>query len=240
MTKRTSQSHITAGHAAAGAALGLLALVGSARFNASPAGRPAAEPPRQVEPSPSPNHQPELSPEAPDPTPTSSASPSASGSATPANTVCRNSYEPSCGPFFWDPEPAPNRPLIVEIVRYSPQHPTVGDTITFFIRLRDADAAFGGLWSGRFGEQRFLTPRPLRPCHGGPATGPWTPPAARAGDMIVQHDFRADAPGIFETSFSAESQSGFHPPGLRCWPLDPYESHGTSQTVTVFVAPAGP
>jgi hypothetical protein len=163
---------------------------------------------------------------------------SLSSSDSPAESppVCRNSYDPRCGPFFWDPAPRPPNDLSAEIVGYTPEHPFVGDTIVFMIRLRHPDAGYVAIQSIRFGNRVYEEPRPKRPCVGGPATGPWTPPSPIGVDRIVRHSFRAYQAGVFDVIFTG--RSGSYLPtraSLSCWPGDPYAREGTSQTIKVVV-----
>jgi hypothetical protein len=63
---------------------------------------------------------------------------SASVSTTTTTLLCRNSRDPACGPFVWDPPPGPNQPLTVTIA-VSPEAPRAGETVTFRVVLDDPD-----------------------------------------------------------------------------------------------------
>ena len=101
----------------------------------------------------------------------------------PAPT-CRNSTDPACGAFRWDPEPAPNAALSIGFV-----DPTttaaVGEEVVFNVVWSDADATLTydnfsaegvGLGRACTQEARF---------------GPWTPPepAGGSGDLVYRHTF---------------------------------------------------
>jgi len=61
-------------------------------------------------------------------------SPSTTAVADPS--TCRNSYNASCGPFRWDPEP-PEVPIEVEVA-FEPAAPRVGEVVTFTVTKRRA------------------------------------------------------------------------------------------------------
>src|SRR5207302_4809101 len=56
----------------------------------------------------------------------------------PART-CRDSYDPACGPFRWDPDPGPNQPLTVTVTPQS-QQGKVGQAVNFHVVADDPDA----------------------------------------------------------------------------------------------------
>src|SRR3712207_6243843 len=61
---------------------------------------------------------------------------------TTAARVCRNSTDPACGQFFWDPAPTGNQPLNVQITT-SPPNPRAGQEVAFTVSLHDPDHALG-------------------------------------------------------------------------------------------------
>jgi len=72
--------------------------------------------------------------------------PSTTSTSTTSTTIddrhapeCRNSTNPQCGPFRWDPQPLPNRPMRVD-VQIAPSHPRPGDVVTFTVVASDPDA----------------------------------------------------------------------------------------------------
>ena len=76
---------------------------------------------------PRPATRPTATPVAPGPGPTTTAPPS----TAPPTTVCRNSTDPSCGPFRWDPEPT-GYDVEVRVVTV-PLRVTVGEEVTFAV-----------------------------------------------------------------------------------------------------------
>jgi hypothetical protein len=133
----------------ASAAAATLLLAASVASLAAP--RSAREPDRQVladSPTESAISRPE--PEAvsahtslsrrPAPTPktqnSSSVASSAATTGSDSSPSCRNSSEERCGPFRWDPEPGPNRPMTIEVTM-EPKRPRAGETVTFTISAED-------------------------------------------------------------------------------------------------------
>lgn len=145
---------------------------------------------------------------------------------TTAVIECRNSEDPSCGPFFWDPAPAPDQPLSVRAT-HSPAEPRAGEAITFHVVAEDPDSRIlrsfniverysdgtGGAWRhvlvsciARFGLWDAPQPEPDR------------------YETTFTHAFRE--PGTYEATFGFESSGS-------CG--HPYGSEGET-TVTVVVS----
>jgi hypothetical protein len=158
---------------------------------------------------------PEPEPE-PEPTPTSAVS------------TCRNSVDPACGTFRWDPDAGPNAPLTIEVT------PVVrpGDprTVDFQVLYTDADAKiddgcrvvdFGDGTSESVGT---VSGCPIAACVA--QYGPWTPPAREPGrsEAAVSHTF--PGPGTYGVRFTARSGG----PGCG----QPYASNG-DRTVVVMI-----
>lgn len=61
-------------------------------------------------------------------------------SSTATTRPCRNSSEPACGPFRWDPPLPPNQPITVK-VSYLPTAPRAGETVTFSVTVDDPDGS---------------------------------------------------------------------------------------------------
>jgi hypothetical protein len=148
---------------------------------------------------------------------------------TPAPTttvpplVCRNSTNPACGAFYWDPQPA-NAPMNAWFAS-APSQAVVGEAVTFVVDWSDADAdAIDG----------FFSPDGVglgAPCRYPQGYGPWTPPAAApgAGSWTYTHTFTA--PGVYVLAVSLWT-------GDVCG--NPYASDWHQQTsITVAEAPAG-
>lgn len=154
---------------------------------------------------------------------------------TTTTIVCRNSYDPICGEFYWDPEPV-NQPMTVEIISVSPSNPQVGETVTFSVRVGDDAGLTAGdcvRSSQNYGDRSgILVCDPVCPIPGPSPTGPWDPPPNEF--RYFQEDFTHiyTEPGTFTFSYSARSSH-------QCWsewPVsDPYASSATAST-TITVA----
>lgn len=163
-----------------------------------------------------------------------------------AGTVCRNSSDPVCGPFRWDPAPGPNRPMDVS-VRVSPDRPRPREMVTFRVVATDFDAPFDSPCpTAAFGDGRRANPCPPGIGFRGLAEcpvdgyGPWTPPARQAGQ--IEHTFRHtyDHEGTYDVVLSLRSRRFGLPvqngDGGPC--TDPYGDEGTvSVRVVVRLLP---
>jgi inhibitor of cysteine peptidase len=155
---------------------------------------------------------------------------------------CRNSTNPRCGPFRWDPQPLPNQPMRVD-VRVTPSNPRPGDVVTFTVVSFDPDAPGQGigLISQDFGDghNQALVVDP-GPCDW---FGPWTPPAPQAGRQIATYTHTYPSAGTFVARFTANSGSPDGSP-LCQDPTshrsgDPFANHGVG-AITVTVTDPGP
>jgi hypothetical protein len=123
-------------------------------------------------------------------------------SSTATTAACRNSGEPACGPFLWDPPLPPNRPLTVKL-SYLPTAPKVGETVTFSVTVDDPD---GRMLLDRAGMANNYGDGP--PERGPMAIvdcteryGPWTPeaPIPVHADLTFRHVYAAA--GTYTVSF---------------------------------------
>lgn len=135
---------------------------------------------------------------------------------TTTTTTCRNSTEPSCGDFYWDPPPAPNQPVTVTVT-VSPSNPRVGDTVTFHVVAEDPDwALLRPMWvddgedrhcdvTHEFGDEPTRKRCWVPGCAAPARHGPWTPPDPRPDrhEVTLTHAYRAA--GTYRASFPATS-----------------------------------
>jgi hypothetical protein len=167
---------------------------------------------------------------------------------TTTTLVCRNSSDPRCGPFRWEPDPGPNQPLTVDIT-YEPSSPRAGETVTFHVTARDPDASQFPQMCSFFGDGsgpcisgvKGASSDPSAPDYEpycGPMYGPWTPPVRPGQESLgnppgsgVPHTY-ANA-GTYLVRFSFDSSATF------CGYAGPYASQGEG-TVQVVVQPASP
>lgn len=143
---------------------------------------------------------------------------------------CRNSSEPACGPFRWDPQPT-NRPMTI-IVRPSTTTARVGETVVFDVEATDdtkIDPGDCGNISS-FGDEEFGEGGCDVDCLYPPRYGPWDPPAPTEGRITERFAHAYQRPGTYQARFTYHS-------GDRCT-RDPYVSEDTGMvTITVTTAP---
>jgi hypothetical protein len=131
---------------------------------------------------------------------------------------CRNSYDPACGPFRWDPSPGSNAPLTVTV---SPQSQQVkaGTEVNFHVVADDPDAKIDRCYAVDFGDgQRGSTCPPPAACQ--TPYGPWSPPAKVHDhyEIDVKHTYATARPDAYVASFQVQSHSFCNP--------DPYGGSG--------------
>lgn len=157
----------------------------------------------------------------------------ASPEATTATTalVCRNSTDPACGDFFWDPEPivgqstvrldVPGGPLQVGVpydIVVELTDPTAPPT--FNCGIVDVSPMAGESWVGGF--TCVVEPAPWCTAR----YGPWTPPAPNGGTVTERVPVTFDEPGTYTISVQTRT------PAKHCY--QPYGSDAaTSITVDV-------
>jgi hypothetical protein len=148
--------------------------------------------------------------------------------APSTSLVCRNSDNPACGPFRWDPHRAPEQPMSVT-VSATPASPRAGQAVTFRVTVDDPDGA--QLVSRDVGVVDYGDGTPVVPvsahrdCY--VAHGPWTPGAPEPihADLTFQHVYAAA--GTYTATFTFRS--------LGDCTYGPSEA---TRTATVTVLPA--
>jgi len=150
---------------------------------------------------------------------------------TPTTTPCRNSQDPACGPFVWDPDPGPNQPLSGQVT-YSPASPRAGDTVTFHFTANDPDDDTIAVCNFSYGDGQAVVCDPYELMVRGACPdphGPWTPPARKPGTYdYAGYPHTYQQPGTYDASFDLHS-------GHYC-NTDPYAS-STTLHVRVIVSP---
>ena len=201
-----------------------------------------------VSPSPTPRPSPTSSPEpedSPTPEPTETPTPSPSPSPTAAGTDapnCRNSTEPACGAFRFEPSPSEDDEIEVDVT-FMPRRPKAGDEVTFDLQASDPDSQFLYLGTYRFARQGpgIVADDPPGSCPR--AFGPWVPPSDEEGSTSKSLSYTYREAGEYQALFTFFSHSytdDDHP-----WPdrppgdedgecIDPRASSG-KMTVTVNV-----
>lgn len=175
----------------------------------------------------------------PAPTPTT-ARPSAPGPTptvvAPPTTACRNSTNPACGAFRWDPRPS-NQPGVARITL--PSGPIVAGVVyeaTFTLSDPDGPVGFdcydfnGPSENGTYIGGACTTERTVCPDR----YGPWTPPAGAAGSASITYRVRFDNPGPVRLTLKAAIPTG---DPQFCANVSPYLSEAAGSLVVNVVAP---
>ena len=148
---------------------------------------------------------------------------------TTTTLVCRNSYDPACGAFRWDPSPATGGTPSVSI-KPSPPNPIVGQQVTFTVTISDPNTAVYTCGQVSYGDgmNENCTASTASPnCR--VRYGPWTPPARYADSVSTSFTYTYRSADTYTVSAK-------YPVGSTCY--DPYQGWATgSVTVTVGAAP---
>jgi len=161
----------------------------------------------------------------PGPTATVPAPDSTTTPGAPSTTLpCRNSTDPACGPFRWDPPPGPNQPVEIQIT-HSPSAPQVGEHVTVTVHAAEADSPIDAV-TVSFGDEEVLTlpPASVVACEGAAPAGPWTPPVAAPDDTVATYGHTYSRPGDYTIGVYAASADFLK----GTCPSSPYASQGTA------------
>lgn len=116
--------------------------------------------------------------------------PPATTSSTATTRPCRNSFEPACGPFRWDPPLPPNQPMSVKL-SYLPTAPKAGETVTFYVTVDDPDGSMLLDRDGMANDYGDTAPERGPTAHVDcfERFGPWTPeaPTPVHADLTFRH-----------------------------------------------------
>jgi hypothetical protein len=156
-----------------------------------------------------------------------SPSPATFGPA-PTSLICRQSVDPACGRFRWEPPPGENRGLTID-VSSSPEAPRVGDTVTFTVRVTDPDhIVTGNCTEVDLGVNGTFVPHGCVPPPCPAAHGPWSPPAQHTGSQTFTFTETYPEARTYTARFTFRTDRDGCP--------DPYGSSDTA-TVNVSIAP---
>ena len=114
---------------------------------------------------------------------------------------CRNSHDPACGPFYFDPPPDPDQPMTVEVIP-SASTVRVGEPMSFHVVRRDADGVLDGFRSYDLGDFTNEVEMPAKGlCD---RFGAWDPPTKGLTPTVVTFDMPHTyaQPGTFTVKFS--------------------------------------
>ncbi len=117
--------------------------------------------------------------------------------------TCRNSRDPACGPFYFDPPPV-NEPMAVDVT-YSPENPEPGEEVTFTVRVRDDGPASPGSCTNlqTYGEDGAIVgPVCSASCAPSePKYGPWDPPPPENANFEETFRHTYTEPGTYTATF---------------------------------------
>lgn len=165
---------------------------------------PSSTPLPDVTGTPFPTFEPLATPAPPStPAPPATPRPPARPTSAPAAQGCRNSTDPKCGSFTWDPDPGGSRGLRLE-AEVSNKTPAVGEKVVFTVKVSDPDAKpFFGTFD--IGGKTLIVDDFPGDC--ARAYGAWTPPKRSGGSDSRSHDRTWDKPGKYKVFFTAFSHS---------------------------------
>lgn len=157
----------------------------------------------------------------------------APSSPGPRSTACRNSTDPECGAFHWDPQPV-NRPAVLTATL--PAGPiVVGRSYDLTLEMSDPDgrvdlACYSVDADGPALALGSCTVESHPPCP--ERYGPWTPPPATAGEARTVTQIEFQRTGTYVVEVVADAAQG-------CDNVDPFRSAAATRiTVDVAAAPS--
>jgi hypothetical protein len=156
--------------------------------------------------------------------------------ATTTTTLdpCRNSTDPKCGPFRFDPQPGPDRPMTV-VVTVEPASPIAGQPMVFHIALADPDGVSYDGTTFNFGNSGIGGSTPESCAKFGPWDPPAYDPAAATKALDATHTYFEA--GSYTATFSFDAGPFDCVDSITGRGDRPYASSATG-TVTVVVGPA--
>ncbi|MGI9022900.1 MAG: hypothetical protein ACR2HV_06675 [Acidimicrobiales bacterium] len=137
----------------------------------------------------------------------------------PTAPACRNSFDPACGSFFWDPQPGSNQPINVSVTM-SPTDPAPGEPVNFTVTVTDPDHEVSQNCAVIDYGDGVVDQRPCRSFECQAAFGPWDTPAKRTGREVYTF-IRPYAAGNWVARFTFRTD--------RDLCRDPYGNEGTGQ-----------
>ncbi|MGH9226250.1 MAG: hypothetical protein ACRD2W_21235, partial [Acidimicrobiales bacterium] len=117
-------------------------------------------------------------------------------------STCRNSYNASCGPFRWDPEP-PEVPIDVQVT-VEPASPRVGEAVAFMVTTRSAAGRVRqvSVATGDGGSPRADTGRSCAMPGSPTRYGPWDLPAPVPDEYTSRYPWTYQAAGTYTARFA--------------------------------------
>jgi hypothetical protein len=132
--------------------------------------------------------------------------------APAASPGCVNTFDPSCGPFHWEPQPDSNEPMAITLTASAAQG-VVGKAVDFTAGAIDPDATIACHWIFYGDEPAALAPALTI----NQRYGTWKPPAKHRGELHLAYSHTYAKPGTYHVQFGAGSgnscRSNYNPYG---------------------------
>jgi hypothetical protein len=125
---------------------------------------------------------------------------------------CRNSRDPACGAFYWDPMPS-NEPVAF-VVTFDPVRPMAGEPVTLTVEAYDPEAEIlivkgsdHTSCAPDWGDAEVYAPGCTTTYEGRaenpPRTGPWDPPPPIGADAVATFEHIYAEPGTYTVTVYA-------------------------------------
>lgn len=161
--------------------------------------------------------------------------PAPSTAAAPATAPCRNSADPACGPFRFDPQPAADRPMTLTVTT-EPTAVAAGTEVVFRVALNDPDGVGYGASVVDFGDGIGLGASSVQSCR---KFGAWDPPAPGSASAVEVVEYRHvfQAPGTYTARFSFDAGPFDCTDATTGRGDRPFASSAAGEVTVVVVAP---
>ena len=127
----------------------------------------------------------------------------ATTTTTVAKVVCRNSHDPACGRFRFEPAPGADQPMTLSVT-VEPAVVTAGTPVVLRAALRDPDGVSYNAWTVDLGDGGKLAGSGVATCD---RYGPWDPPARdpAAAETVREFTHVFAAPGTYTVRLSFDA-----------------------------------
>lgn len=169
--------------------------------------------------------------EEPPPPPVTEPAPAPQVAPPPTAPPCRDSVDPACGPFTWDPAPVVPQAELRFVLPAEPARAGVPYEVTVELTDPGTMPSFNCASGLSISPDANVDPQvSLAGCSFEPVEcptryGPWTPPAPQGGTVQATGTITFDAPGSYTMSLSTQAP-------MTCETVDPY---GTDASATVVI-----
>lgn len=161
--------------------------------------------------------------------------PAPAAAVPPAPAVCRNSADPACGPFRFDPQPAADRPMTLTVT-IEPATVSAGTEVVFRVALNDPDGVGYNASVVDYGDGIGLGASSVQSCR---KFGAWDPPAPGSASAVEVVEYRH----VFQTPGTYTARFSFDAGPFDCTDATtgrgdrPFASSAAGEVTVVVVAP---